>query len=874
MRSRVRRHAPLDCAVDEHRALLGHLFGLFLAHRLAQQVGAAEGVAGEHLRDLHHLLLVEDDPVGGLEDRLEARVQVIDRSITASVLAVDEVIDHARLQGPRAKQRHQRDDLLEPIGLQAADQVLHAAGLELKYRGGAAGAQQCVRAGIVHGQRAHLKRRGSRCTLAIDEVRGAIDDREGPQAEEVELHEARRLDVVFVELRDDASARGIAVERREVGENRGSDHHATCVHAGVAGEALEGAREVDQVAHLILVLVEALELRLLLQCGIERDAELEGNELRDAVDETVGHAEHAPDIAHHGLRRHGAVGDDLRYALAAVLLRHVVDHPVAPVHAEIDVEVRHRDTLGIEKALEQQVMADRIEIRDPQAVGDQRSRSRAAPRSHRHAVIARPADEVGDDEEIAGKAHLADDIELARKALVVCGGCRGGPRESLPKSALALLTQELLGGNARRQRVLRQPRLTEGEHQAATARDLDRVGERLGHIRKERRHLLRRAQVLLSGVAAHAPGVREQSAFLDAHSRLVRLEFRSLEKANVVGGDHRHKAPGSERHGAGDIAFLGGFAEALQLEIEALRKEALPGIERPFGFMLARIDERAADVAFLGSGERDQALERRLREPAALDTRSAALLAFEVRSREEARKVAVAGLRLAQERQARRCGALTLLRDPQVDSHERLHTVAQRLAIELHHREQVVLIGDRDRRHAGGGHRRDELRHPHHAVAEGVLGVQPQMDESLRHGLSVLVLESEHTQHRLIVVLLTGAAAHGTEGATVERRGCTALQRVQVRAGAVTLVRCQLEARVAGIELLHHCVATGLGENRGRADRRDARIAADDRFEGAVEGQIAEAGAAIAIDAHVRRRDRERQQRPPHGEHGRLEDIQ
>jgi hypothetical protein len=56
---------------------LRHLLGLLLAHRAAQQVGAAERVAGQHLRDLHHLLLVQDDAVGRLQHRLEARVRVV-----------------------------------------------------------------------------------------------------------------------------------------------------------------------------------------------------------------------------------------------------------------------------------------------------------------------------------------------------------------------------------------------------------------------------------------------------------------------------------------------------------------------------------------------------------------------------------------------------------------------------------------------------------------------------------------------------------------------------------------------------------------------------------------------------------------------------
>lgn len=146
--------------------------------------------------------------------------------------------------------------------------------------------------------------------------------------------------------------------------------------------------------------------------------------------------------------------------------------------------------------------------------------------------------------------------------------------------------------------------------------------------------------------------VPEQCPFVDAHPRLVRLEFCSLEEANVVGRNDRHTTPVGQCHGAGDIALLGWLAEALQLEIEALRKELLPHAERPLGIVLARMGERAADIALLRSGERDQTLERRVRQPAALDTRCAALLALEVGSGEEAREVAVAGLRLAQECQA------------------------------------------------------------------------------------------------------------------------------------------------------------------------------------------------------------------------------
>jgi len=87
-------------------------------------------------------------------------------------------------------------------------------------------------------------------------------------------------------------------------------------------------------------------------------------------------------------------------------------------------------------------------------------------------------------------------------------------------------------------------------------------------------------------------------------------------------------------------------------------------------------------------------------------------------------------LRLAQEREARRRLPLARLHHQQVDADQRLDTGLERLAVELHHGEQVVLVGHRDRGHAGGRHRGDELRHAHHAVEERIFRMQAQMHEA------------------------------------------------------------------------------------------------------------------------------------------------
>src|SRR5262249_56598407 len=98
---------------------------------------------------------------------------------------------------------------------------------------------------------------------------------------------------------------------------------------------------------------------------------------------------------------------------------HVADYAVALVLAEVYGEIRHRHALGIEEALEQEPPAQRIEVGDLERPGDQRTRARAAAGTNGNAVILGPLDKVGDDQEVAGKTHLLDHVELVGEPVLV-----------------------------------------------------------------------------------------------------------------------------------------------------------------------------------------------------------------------------------------------------------------------------------------------------------------------------------------------------------------------------------------------------------------------------------------------------------------------
>ena len=99
-----------------------------------------------------------------------------------------------------------------------------------------------------------------------------------------------------------------------------------------------------------------------------------GHGLGDAVPDGVGVAEHAGRVADRrpGLDRRER--DDLGDVVRAVALGRVADHLAAAALVEVHVDVGHLLAAGVEETLEEQVVTDRVEVDDPQAVGDAAAR--------------------------------------------------------------------------------------------------------------------------------------------------------------------------------------------------------------------------------------------------------------------------------------------------------------------------------------------------------------------------------------------------------------------------------------------------------------------------------------------------------------------
>ena len=304
------------------------------------------------------------------------------------------------------------------------------------------------------------------------------------------------------------------------------------------------------------------------------------------VDLAIGHLQHAADVAQHAARLQRAEGDDLGHLVAAVALLHIADHFVAAVLAEVDVEVRHRHPLGIEKALEQQAEADRVEIGDGQCIGDQRSRAGAAAGPDRNAFRLGPLDEIRDDQEVARIVHAGDDVDLERQPrVIILFGLALGKAVDLepvvePLLRLAaqfggLVAFRTCGAGAGADREARQDRLARGRAERAALGDLDRGGQRFRNIGEQHRHFRAGLEAMIRGQLI-AVGFGDETSAGDAQQRVVRFVIVRGGKIRLVGRDQRKTFCIGEidQRAFGPPLLLD--AVALQFDIEPVAEQLSP----------------------------------------------------------------------------------------------------------------------------------------------------------------------------------------------------------------------------------------------------------------------------------------------------------
>ena len=186
--------------------------------------------------------------------------------------------------------------------------------------------------------------------------------------------------------------------------------------------------------------------------------------------------------------------------------------------------------------------------------------------------------EVGNNQEVTGKAHLVDDIQLELEPVVIVFTLAGVLRVISVQQYLKAIFQPipgqlfeiLLDGHAIRNREVRQKILAQANIQSTAAGDFDGVFQRFRQIGKQRRHLIFRFQILLFGILLGPAGILQGVAIVDADAGLMGLEIPPANETYVIGRHHWHRQFCRQRHGGVQAILIPRPGGALNFQIHPI----------------------------------------------------------------------------------------------------------------------------------------------------------------------------------------------------------------------------------------------------------------------------------------------------------------
>ncbi len=541
------RVATLQHAVDQ---LALERFQAALAppcrHRATQLIGFAGREAGRDHRQLHHLLLEDRHAERARQHRTHRLARIVHRLFAVTPAQVR--MHHAALDRPGPHDRHLDHQIEEASRTQPRQHRHLRARLDLEHAHGVGRLDHRVGGRILGRNVGHrevfagagAEPRGLRIGRVktmepVDQRQRTPDRREHAQRQHVDFQQPERIQIVLVPLNDAALGHRGVLDRHQFRERPARDHEPAGVLRQVARKTLQHAQQRDQLLHHHAVGVEAGFAHAL---GQHVAAVPPGERFRQPVDFLHAQAERLADVAHRAL---GAIGDDRGGecgAITAVLAVDVLDHFLAALMLEVDVDVGRLVALARDEALEQHRHARRIDLGDAQRVAHRRVRRRAAALAQ-DVAAAREAHDVVHGEKVGLVVQLGDQRQLVLDQLAHVR------RDRALGEAPA---QPLLGEHAQ----MRGRRFALGdqlvwilvaqfvERKTAALGNTQRFGEELGRI--ELRQPQSQPQMALGIREQGVSAVRHGRAQPDRGERVLQRPARTHVHVYVAGGNERQPA--------------------------------------------------------------------------------------------------------------------------------------------------------------------------------------------------------------------------------------------------------------------------------------------------------------------------------------------
>ena len=307
-------------------------------------------------------------------------------------------------------------------------------------------------------------------------------------------------------------------------------------------QALNLHRCIDEFSHLFIITALRTQVFLAFQClgNSHRICRVCRYQLGNPVDQRIREFHDPPDIANGRPCLQRPEGDNLCHPVKAVFFLHIADHLVTAFLTEIDIKIRHGYAFRVQKPFKKQSPSQRIKICNRQCPRHNRPGARPAPRPHRDRLALCPLDEVRNNQEIAGKAHLVDHFKLECQTIIIGRGrlatfplVHVGSEDMLvqpvSQPCLGLTFQFIRLAAACLAGEFRQNRCAHFGNNTAALRNDDSIPHSFWNIGKQCGHFCGRFEVMLGGIACailfgDAPASPDADKHIMRHFHVTRLE--------------------------------------------------------------------------------------------------------------------------------------------------------------------------------------------------------------------------------------------------------------------------------------------------------------------------------------------------------------
>ena len=445
-----------------------------------------------------------------------------------------------KIHGTRTIQGNTSHHIFQILGTQFLHEALHPGTFQLEHTFRSAGADgsQYFRIVIVNGIHIYVSAGG-----ILNKFYRIMDHSQCTQPQEIHFQQSQFFQCRHGKLGDDGTV-GASGQRHEFIRRLLTDDHARRMHGGMSGQSFQALTHIDQMMHLLILLIKLSEFRVHFQRFAQGDVQFVGHHLGNGIHERIGQIHNTSHITDDTLGCQGTERNDLHHLVVAVFSAHIIDDFLSPFEAEVHINIGHGHTFRIQETFKQQIIMNGINVGDLQAICHDTSRSGTSSRSHRNPVFFRIVDEIPYDQEIVHISHSADDTQLVIQTFPQ--GLSGLPGRlvtvtvTLCQSVITKLVQIAPGIVPLRHIVFRQLRHAKLYLHITTVCNPLGILHGLPCIGEQSLHFLFALDVILTALITHAILVRQLFAGLQTQQNIVGNRILSIGVMHIVGGYQRN----------------------------------------------------------------------------------------------------------------------------------------------------------------------------------------------------------------------------------------------------------------------------------------------------------------------------------------------